>query len=168
MKELVFITTGGVKGIKATSSIIASKSNERPFVIIDGDIPGQKIKKELLSDFYVAEPNKVIDISEYANVPNGEIEDIFPLEKMSKLISKFLPRPEEAEDEFEDVAEENIPLCNQVEGFAKSQNIRLEKGWKVQLAAAVKQEILRGKGKVIDEKDKEFIKVEELFKRILS
>lgn len=168
LKELVFITTGGVKGIKATSSIIASKSNERPFVIIDGDIPGQKIKKELLSDFYVAEPNKVIDISEYANVPNGEIEDIFPLEKMSKLISKFLPRPEEAEDEFEDVAEENIPLCNQVEGFAKSQNIRLEKGWKVQLAAAVKQEILRGKGKVIDEKDKEFIKVEELFKRILS
>lgn len=168
LKELVFITTGGVKGIKATSSIIASKSNERPFVIVDGDLPGQKMKNELLSDFYAAEPTKIIDISEYTSVPKGEIEDIFPLAKMSKLTSKFLPRPEEAEDEFEDVAKEGIPLCDQIEDFAKSQNIHLGKGWKVQLAATVKQEILRGRGKVIDENDKEFMKVEELFKRILS
>ena len=168
LKELVFITTGGVKGIKATSSIIAGKSNERPFVIIDGDVPGQKMKKELLSDFYAAEPDKVIDISEYTSVPNGEIEDIFPLEKISKLVSKFLPRPEDTEDEFEDVAKEGEPLCNQIESFAKSQNIHLEKWWKVQLATAIKQEILRGRGKVIGEGDKEFMKIEEIFKRILT
>lgn len=168
LKELVFITTGGVKGIKATSSIIASKSNERPFVIVDGDLPGQKMKNELLSDFYAAEPTKIIDISEYTSVPKGEIEDIFPLSKMSKLTSKFLPRPEEAEDEFEDIAKEGVPLCDQIEDFAKSQSIPLGKGWKVQLATTVKQEILRGRGKVIDENDKEFMKVEELFRRILS
>lgn len=168
LKELVFITTGGVKGIKATSSIIAGKSNERPFVIIDGDAPGQKMKKELIADFYAAEQEKIIDISDFTNVPSGEIEDIFPLDKMSKIVSKFLPRPEEVEDEFEDVAKEGKPLCNQIENFAKSQNIPLEKGWKVQLATIIKQEILRGRGKVISEDDKEFSKVEDLFNRITS
>lgn len=168
LKDLIFIPTGGVKGIKATSNIIASKADERPFVIVDGDIPGQKTKKELLADFYAADKDKIIDISEYTSITNGEIEDLFPAERMARSVSKFLPRPEEAEDEFEDVVEEGKPLCNQIEEFAKSQGIPLERGWKVQLASTIKKEILRGKGKVIREEDKEFAKVEELFKRILS
>lgn len=168
LKDLIFIPTGGVKGIKATSNIIASKADERPFVIVDGDIPGQKTKKELLADFYAADKDKIIDISEYTSITNGEIEDLFPSERMARIVSKFLPRPEEAEDEFEDVVEEGKPLCNQIEEFAKFQGIPLERGWKVPLASAIKKEILRGKGKVIKEEDKEFTKIEELFKRILS
>lgn len=168
LKDLIFIPTGGVKGIKATSNIIASKADERPFVIVDGDIPGQKTKKELLADFYAADKDKIIDISEYTSITNGEIEDLFPAERMARIVSKFLPRPVEAEDEFEDVVEEGKPLCNQIEEFAKSQGIPLERGWKVQLASTIKKEILRGKGKVIREEDKEFAKVEELFKRMLS
>ena len=168
LRDLVFIPTGGVKGIKATSSIIASKADERPFVIVDGDIPGQKMKKELLADFYAADADKIIDISDYTSISNGEIEDLFPLERMARIVSKFLPRPEEAEDEFEDIVEDEKPLCNQIEEFAKAQNIPLVRGWKVQLASTIKKEILRGKGKVIKEEDKEFSKVEELFKRILS
>lgn len=168
LKDLIFIPTGGVKGIKATSNIIASKADERPFVIVDGDIPGQKTKKELLADFYAADKDKIIDISEYTSITNGEIEDLFPSERMARIVSKFLPRPEEAEDEFEDVVEEGKPLCNQIEEFAKFQGIPLERGWKVPLASAIKKEILRGKGKVIKEEGKEFTKIEELFKRILS
>lgn len=168
LRDLVFIPTGGVKGIKATSSIIASKADERPFVIVDGDIPGQKMKKELLADFYAADADKIIDISDYTSISNGEIEDLFPLERMARIVSKFLPRPEEAEDEFEDIVEDEKPLCNQIEEFAKAQNIPLVRGWKVQLASTIKKEILRGKGKVIKEEDKEFSKVEGLFKRILS
>ena len=168
LKDLIFIPTGGVKGIKATSNIIASKADERPFVIVDGDIPGQKTKKELLADFYAADKDKIIDISEYTSITNGEIEDLFPSKRMARIVSKFLPRPEEAEDEFEDVVEEGKPLCNQIEEFAKFQGIPLERGWKVPLASAIKKEILRGKGKVIKEEDKEFTKIEELFKRILS
>ena len=84
------------------------------------------------------------------------------------LICDFAKMLRITEDEFEDIAKEGVPLCDQIEDFAKSQSIPLGKGWKVQLATTVKQEILRGRGKVIDENDKEFMKVEELFRRILS
>lgn len=55
LKELVFIPTGGVKGIKATSAILSEVNEIKPLVLLDGDKPGLKMATELKGDFYAAE-----------------------------------------------------------------------------------------------------------------
>lgn len=55
LKELVFIPTGGVKGIKATSAILSGVNEIKPLVLLDGDKPGLKMATELKGDFYAAE-----------------------------------------------------------------------------------------------------------------
>ena len=97
---------------------------------------------------------------------SGEIEDILPKGKFAKLIARFLPRPEEVDEEFDDVVVDTEPICNQVENYAKSHGISLEQGWKVKLATMVKREILKGTDKVVSEKDAEFDRIVELFEKL--
>lgn len=164
-KEIVFIPTGGVKGIKVTTSILASTSGGKPYVIVDGDQPGQKMKAELLSGLYAGEKEKVLDITDFTVIPKGEIEDLFPHGKLAELVTKILDTPEDAEDEFVDTLQENIPICNQIEEYARKYSIPLEKGWKVKLAQQVKKDILRKTPKVITESDAEFEKIVALFSK---
>lgn len=136
--------TGGVKGIKATSAILSGTTSSKPPVLIDGDKPGIKMATELKSDFYAADKDKIINISDYTPLENGEIEDIFPKEKLARVIAKFLPRPEEVDEDFDDIVVEDKPVCDQIEEFAKKHEITLEQGWKVRLAVTVKRDILKG------------------------
>ena len=166
LKELVFIPTGGVKGIKATSAILSGANELKPPVLLDGDKPGVKMATELKSDFYAAEHEKVINVSNYTSLANGEIEDLFPKSKFARMVSRFLPRPEEVDEEFDDIVVEDIPVCNQIEDFANKHGIPLEHGWKVRLATTIKKEILKGTDKVISEKDEEFSKIVSLFEQL--
>lgn len=166
LKELVFIPTGGVKGIKATSAILSGVNEIKPLVLLDGDKPGLKMAAELKGDFYAAEQEKVINISQYTSLSNGEIEDLFPKSKIARIVSRFLPRPEEVDEEFDDVVVEEKPLCDQIESFAKTHGIALEPGWKVRLATTVKREILKGTDKIISEKDDEFSRIVSLFEML--
>lgn len=166
LKEIVFIPTGGVKGIKATSAILSGANEIKPYVIVDGDKPGVKIANELKSDFYAAEQDKIVNVASFTNITEGEVEDLFPKDKFAKVVSRFLPRPEEVDEEFDDVFVTDKPICNQIEEFAKKHNIPLEKGWKVKLATLVKREILKGTDKVISESNDEFKKILELFAKI--
>ena len=164
LKEIVFIPTGGVKGIKATSAILSGTSEVKPPVLLDGDKPGQKMATELKSDFYAAVPEKVINISAYTGLENGEIEDLFPKDNFARIVAKFLPRQEEVDEDFDDIVVEDKPMCDQIEEFAKTHGITLETGWKVRLATVVKREILKGTDKVISEKDPQYSKIAELFR----
>lgn len=166
LKELVFIPTGGVKGIKATSAILSGANEVKPLVLLDGDKPGSKMATELKGDFYAAEQEKVIIISQYTSLPNGEIEDLFPKGKFARVVSRFLPRPEEVDEEFDDVVLEDKPICDQIEDFADAHGIALEPGWKVRLATTVKREIMRGTDKIISEKDDEFTRIVSLFEKL--
>lgn len=166
LKELVFIPTGGIRGIKATASIVTGVNSVKPFVLTDGDKPGTKILTELKSDFYASSPERLINISEYTHMNTGEIEDLFPINSFARIVSKFLPRPEEVEEEFEDYVNDKDPMCNQIENYAKKYNIPLRNGWKVRLAINIKHEIMKGKGSIISDKDNEFEKVISLFKLI--
>ncbi|MGE9995002.1 ATP-dependent nuclease [Peptoniphilaceae bacterium SGI.137] len=165
LKEIVFIPTGGIKGIKATSAILSGASEIKPPVLLDGDKPGVKMATELKADFYAAYQDKVILISKYTSLDEGEIEDLFPKQKFARLVARFLPRPEEVDEEFDDVVNGEEPICNQIEEYAKIHNISLEKGWKVRLATTIKREILKGSEKVIGESDDEFDKIVELFEK---
>lgn len=166
LKELVFIPTGGVKGIKATAAILSGVNEIKPPVLVDADKPGVKMATELKSDFYAAAEDKIISISEFLSLPEGEIEDLLPKDKFAKIIAKFLPRLEEVDEDFDDVVVPDKPICNQVEEFATSHGISLERGWKVKLATIVKKDILKGTDKVIAENDSEFEKIVELFRKL--
>ncbi len=166
LKEIVFIPTGGVKGIKSTSAILSATAEAKPPVVIDGDKLGLKIAAELKTDFYATAPDKIVIISEYTTLSDGEVEDLFPKQKFSRLVARFLPRPEEADEEFDDFVTDGKPMCNQIEEFAEKHSIPLKKGWKVRLATTVKREILKGSDKVICENDPEFEKIIALFERL--
>jgi len=168
LKEIVFIPTGGVKGIKATSAILSGVNEIKPPVLIDGDKPAVKMFNELRSDFYAADTDKLIMVTEFSDISEAEVEDLLPKAKLAKIITRFLPKPEDTDEEFDDVVVENKPICNQIEDFAKTQDIDLGgKGWKVRLATMVKREILKGTDKVICDSDPEFAKILELFNRFL-
>lgn len=166
LKEIVFIPTGGVKGIKATAAILSGVNEIKPTVIVDGDKPGAKVAAELKADYYAANQEKIINISEFTTLAEGEVEDLFPKDKFAKIIARFLPRPEEVDEEFDDVVNDAEPICNQVEKYAKAHGVLLEPGWKVKLAAYVKKEILKGTDKLICEKDDAFSHIEALFKKL--
>lgn len=168
LKDIIFIPTGGVKGIKATSAILTGTSETKPPIVIDGDKPGVKMFTELKNDFYAADIDKMIMITDYISIAEGEVEDLFPKNKFAKIVSKFLPRPEEVEEDFDDIYAENKPICNQIENYCNKYNIPLGKGWKVRLAAMVKKEIFKGNDKVISESDKEFEIVLKLFEKLNS
>ncbi len=166
LKELIFIPTGGVKGIKATSAILSGANEMKPPVILDGDKPGQKMANELKADLYAADKEKVINVAEYTEIANGEIEDIFPKDKLARIVAKFLPRHEEVDEDFDDIVVNDKPICNQIENFADTHGIPLEQGWKVRLATVVKREILKGTDRVICEKDSQYNKIVELFMKL--
>lgn len=166
LKELIFIPTGGVKGIKATSAILSGANEIKPPVILDGDKPGQKMANELKADLYAADKEKVINVAEYTEIANGEIEDIFPKDKLARIVAKFLPRHEEVDEDFDDIVVNDKPICNQIENFADTHGIPLEQGWKVRLATVVKREILKGTDRVICEKDSQYNKIVELFMKL--
>lgn len=166
LKDLIFIPTGGVKGIKATSAILSGTSETKPPVLLDGDKPGLKMATELKTDFYAAAPEKVITVSDFTTLPNGEIEDLFPKEKIAQIIARFLPRPEDVDEHFDDAVTDDAPICDQIEAFSRKYGIPLGQGWKVRLATTVKKEILKGTDKVICETDSEFSKAIELFGKL--
>jgi len=54
---------------------------------------------------------------------------------------------------FSDKHDENLPIIPQIERWASSEGIELEKGWKVELALAFKRRLLdQGPSKVSDDR----------------
>ena len=46
-------------------------------------------------------------------MPEAEIEDLFPKGKLAKIVARFLPRPKDTDEEFDDVVVTDKPICNQ-------------------------------------------------------
>lgn len=140
--EIVFLPSGGVKGIPGVVSIISGKNGETPIVIVDSDKSGLDAKKKLLSgDLYSGDNGKILEIKDYTGMDNSEVEDFIPADIICKQISKILPH--DLDDDFEDVYTEGEPIVPQIEKFAHDYNVTLSKGWKVELAKKVKSSMLK-------------------------
>ena len=163
LKELVFIPSGGVKGIRTVAAIVSGREDILPYVLLDGDKPGKSTAEELKKTLYSECQNKIIDISKFTDIENGEIEDIFPVDKIANIISRSISRPEDVENDFIDVVKTNVPICDQVQAYAQKNGINLGI-WKVKIALLAKKEILRGNDKLLSEKDPQFEKIIQLFK----
>lgn len=139
-QDIVFVPSGGVRGIPGVVSLLAGKKGKLPYVILDSDESGQNARKKLESTRYTECKDMIIEIKDYANFNNCEIEDLIPIDLFSRGIWSLFKT---VEDEiFEDMYENQKPIVPQIEKFAVDNDVDLPKGWKVQLARSVKQQLL--------------------------
>lgn len=162
-KEIVFIPSGGVKGISGVVSILCSKNDELPYVIVDSDISGKDAVKKLKSGLYKDAHDKIIEIYNISSIENSEVEDIIPISLLERTINHFFISVED--EDFMDNYEDDKPLVNQIEKFASDNNVELEKGWKVELAKAAKKALLKAEEeKISNEYIEKWVKLFELIK----
>ena len=132
-KEIVFIPTGGVKGMSPVIKILCGRENDLPFVILDSDKPGLDKQKQLLNGMYADTKDKVLSISTFIKEGEYEIEDLMPSEELARTFSKQYRRVN-SDDDFDYSFDKAQPIVNQMESFAKENGYDLADGWKVDLA----------------------------------
>lgn len=137
--ELIFIPSGGVKGVSGITSIVGGKNGKLPYVIVDSDKSGKDAKNKLKSGLYISEEAKLLEVGTFSQLENSEIEDIIPYGIMEKYVDRLFREVEDVE--FKDEYDKTIAILPQVEKFAQKYNIELEIGWKVELARAVKRQL---------------------------
>ena len=157
--ELVFMPSGGVRGVAGVVSIVSSKNGDLPLVILDADGSGKSAKEKLQSGLYKHNENSIIDIGDILDFEGAEVEDLIPPALISRQISRLF---RDVEDEaFEDYLVTGQAIVPQVESFAEKYNVALPKGWKVDVARGVKQQLQKAKPEIVP--DEYLQKWERLF-----
>ncbi|WP_312423184.1 hypothetical protein, partial [Epilithonimonas sp.] len=163
-QEIVFVPSGGVKGVPGVVSMISSKADDIPFLIIDSDKSGEDAKKKLLSGLYQGLENRILDVKEFTEIEKSEVEDLIPFSLIKKGVDRLFNSLDEVD--FEDNYNKEIPVVSQIETFAKANGIVLEKGWKVGISMTAKAQL---KNKKSDDIPKEYVdKWTKLFNAFLS
>lgn len=141
--EIIFVPSGGVKGVKGVVSIICGKNAKLPFVILDSDKSGKDCKKKLSDNLYKDEINKLLEVKDFVKLENSEIEDLILSEDIVKAVDRIMPR--NVEEYFSDIFEKDKPIIPQIESYSNSNGYDLPNGWKVELAKKVKAIMLKQK-----------------------
>lgn len=140
-REIVFLPSGGVRGVTSVAAILASKDDDLPFIVIDSDKSGVDFKKRLLSNQYQGSENRVVEIKDVLDIEDGEIEDLLPFSLLRPVLSRMFRNVENVE--FEDVYSDKKAIVPQIDDFASTHKITLELGWKVEIARQVKARLLQ-------------------------
>ena len=151
-QEMVFVPSGGVKGVPGAVSILSSKAEELPYVLVDSDVSGQDTVKKLNSGLYKDQKDRIIQVKDITIIDNSEVEDIIPYALLSRGIDRLFLTVED--ETFQDIYDSTLPVLPQIEGFAKKHSIELKQGWKVELAKSAKQLLKNKKEADIDEETK--------------
>lgn len=140
--ELVFVPAGGVKGVTATVSILTGKDEALPYTLLDSDRAGQEMANKLKRGLYQGAPERVLMVSDFCQVADAEVEDLLPVTFLADVVTKYLRGPE---DEFDDVVTSGSEIVSQIKAYAVANDIKLEDGWKVELAKRTKVKLLKSK-----------------------
>lgn len=132
-KEIVFIPTGGVKGMSPVIKILSGRENDLPYVILDSDKPGLDKQKQLTNGMYSDAKEKVLSIASFIGEGEYEIEDLIPSDELARMFSRLYRRVNSDED-FDYSYKSSEPIINQMEIYAKENGYTLDEGWKVELA----------------------------------
>jgi predicted ATP-dependent endonuclease of OLD family len=146
-KEIVFIPVGGVKGMAPVTKLVSSRDDELPFVLLDSDKSGNEYVKQLKTGRYKESEGKVLQVSGFLGEKEFEIEDLMPVEGIINLVD----RKYRSDIFFEDSYIKGEPIVNQIEVWAKKNNILLEDGWKVELARTFQNRFDKSMTQVNDE-----------------
>lgn len=148
-REIVFMPSGGVKGVKAICGLVMGRDEDLPFVLVDSDEPGARFSAALKTSLYAGDEGKVLGVGEYVDTTTAEIEDLFPPAMIAKVVDRYLAKPADVEQDFADSLEGGKPIVPQIERYAQLHRIELPKGWKVDIAKRVKTALLRSKEDVL-------------------
>lgn len=132
-KEIVFIQTGGIRGMGPVTKLVTSRDDELPFIVLDSDKPGRDYAKQLKKDRYNGQEHKILEVTDFIGDDEFEIEDLLP----SSAIIEVLDRTFRCETFFEDYYTQGKPIVNQIESWARKNGLQLDQGWKVEIARAV-------------------------------
>lgn len=166
-RELVFVPSGGVKGVSSITSIITGTDEELPYAVLDSDRAGHDMANKLKKNLYGGADERVLMVGDFASVEDAEVEDLFPKTFLARIIARYLPRPRDGEEEFDEMVEDGAPIIPQVETYAKRHGIELELGWKVEVAKAAKTRVL-GSSDPMKGQDDLLDVWQELFERLQS
>ena len=133
-----------------------------PYVIIDSDKSGKDAIQKLKAGLYREQSERIIEVDNFADMSNSEIEDIIPFSLISRGINRMFLDVEDVS--FEDEYDLTKPIIPQIENFAAKYNKPLTSRWKVDLAKSFKQ-VLKNK-KAIDVEDATKTKWTKLFEAI--
>lgn len=161
-KDIIFIPSGGVKNIASISSLIGGKNSDIPYIIIDSDKSGEDLKNKISNGLYKNSKDKILEIKDITGMAYSEVEDLFPYSLFEKPLLKLF---KVADEDFDEEYDSSKPIVDQIEEFARNNEIVLTSGWKVELAKAVKIQMQKNKPCV----DKETLdNWKELFKKFVD
>lgn len=146
-EELIFIPSGGVRGVSGIVSLVSAKENELPLVILDSDKSGADAKNKLAGGLYKGQERSLINIGEFTSIEQSEVEDMIPIGLMDRYLNKMFRDVEE--EIFLNCFDNQKPIVNQIESFAAKYDVKQENGWKVELSRNVKQQLLKAKPETI-------------------
>lgn len=155
-KELVFVPTGGVRGMSPVINILLGRDEELPYVLLDSDHVGKQKSSQLKSNLYKDDPDKVLGVGELIGEGDYEIEDLIPSDDIARIFSRQYRRVN-SEDEFDLIYDESKPIVDQMEGFADVNGYDLNLGWKVDLAKEVRKNFDRIVGRASQEQKDRWI-----------
>jgi len=142
-RELLFFPGGGAKGVNAFVPIFTGKAEAPPHVVLDSDRQGLDFAKKLREGAIYAgnHTERVRNIGDLLpGVANAEVEDLIPHAMMVEVAGRLYRG---TDDDFRDVAKPSEAIVPQIEQYATANGIELEIGWKVDLARAVKQRLIK-------------------------
>jgi predicted ATPase len=138
--ELIFLPSGGVKGVSGVVGIVTGRDGKLPIVILDSDKIGKDAKIKLQGVLYSANCDSIVEVEDFTKLQNSEIEDLIPITLMERYLERLF---HDVEEDFKDVYDKTKPIVSQIEDFSKQNNVELEKGWKVGLSKHVKSQLQR-------------------------
>ncbi len=163
-REMIFLPSGGVSGIKAIIPIVSAKSDDLPYVILDSDRNGIDAAKNLISNLYSGSKDHVINIDNLTGLSDSEIEDILPPELFADIVTKQFRGPEK---DFSEYYVAGRPIVPQIEAYAAEYHIALPAGWKVEAAKSFKSRLQKNND-CVSQDTREVEIWHNLFKRLLS
>jgi hypothetical protein len=95
--------------------------------------------KDLQNGLYQSAKQKILLTDRYVGFDNSEIEDLFPTTFLASVVDRWGRR---ADTPFTDVVKAGQPIVPQIESWAKTQNVELYDGWKVDIARETKRRAL--------------------------
>lgn len=138
-RELVFPPAHGAPNARSLASILSSRDEVMPVMLLDSDHAGDKMARDMKNGPYQTSQQKVMQIGDWVGFDGSEVEDLFPADFVADALDRIERRPEKP---FSDVLKQGSPIVPQIEKWASDAGINLLSGWKVDLAREVKQRAL--------------------------
>lgn len=138
-RELIFPPAHGARNAQVIATILSGRDDVLPVMLLDGDAAGLKMAGDMRNGLYKDVKTRVIDTNDYVGFADSEIEDLIPQETIVSVLDRW---QKSADHEFETIAKPGQPIVPQIEAWAKAEGVKLEEGWKVELARRVKERLL--------------------------